>query len=207
MAVWPVTGQGFQSPKWPAVLYFVVNFSSFLFPLSSFLFPLSSFLFLLSSFLFPFSSFLFPFSPVLFPLSSFLHFPDLSRKDRSDSASRLDCWSLRVLKILTGGQPEKSCVTKHGFVFWAQRKPNAKLEIYKAFQNRLTFVNQHNDSLYYLVFSICEIYSKDKTAGQLEFWKPWPVTGHMATLRKKKQQQSCGARVRTECELRMRNSW
>ena len=78
-----------------------------------FLFPLSSFLFPLSSFLFPFSSFLFPFSPVLFPLSSFLHFPDLSRKDRSDSASRVDCWSLRVLKILTGGQPEKSSVSQN----------------------------------------------------------------------------------------------
>ena len=30
-------------------------------------------------------------------------------------------------------------VTKHGFVFWAQRKPNTRLEIYKAFQDRLTF--------------------------------------------------------------------
>ena len=29
-------------------------------------------------------------------------------------------------------------VTKHGFVFWAQRKPNAKLEIYK-----VTFLNRH----------------------------------------------------------------
>ena len=26
-------------------------------------------------------------------------------------------------------------VTKHGFVFWAQRKPNARLEIYKAFDS------------------------------------------------------------------------
>ena len=34
-------------------------------------------------------------------------------------------------------------VTKHGFVFWAQRKPNAKLEIYKVFQDRLTFLNRH----------------------------------------------------------------
>ena len=70
------------------------TFFSFLFPLSSFLFPLSSFLFPLSSFLFPLSSFLFPLSSFLFPLSSFrfplssLPFPDLSRKDRSDSASR-----------------------------------------------------------------------------------------------------------------------
>ena len=43
-------------------------------------------------------------------------------------------------------------VTKHGFVFWAQRKPNAKLEIYKAFQNGLTFLNRHNDSLDWLEF-------------------------------------------------------
>ena len=34
-------------------------------------------------------------------------------------------------------------VTKHGFVFRAQRKPNAKLEIYKAFQDRLTCLNRH----------------------------------------------------------------
>ena len=33
-------------------------------------------------------------------------------------------------------------VTKHGIVFWAQRKPNAKLEIYKAFQYRSTFLNR-----------------------------------------------------------------
>ena len=34
-------------------------------------------------------------------------------------------------------------VTKHGFVFWAQHKPNATLEIYKAFQDRLTFLDRH----------------------------------------------------------------
>ena len=34
-------------------------------------------------------------------------------------------------------------VTKHGFVFWAQRKPNTRLEIYKAFQDRLTSLNRH----------------------------------------------------------------
>ena len=33
-------------------------------------------------------------------------------------------------------------VTNHGFVFWAQREPNAILEIYKAFQDRLTFLNR-----------------------------------------------------------------
>ena len=44
-------------------------------------------------------------------------------------------------KTLTGSRAEKS-VTKHGFVFWAQRKPNARLKIYKAFQDRLTFLNR-----------------------------------------------------------------
>ena len=34
-------------------------------------------------------------------------------------------------------------VTKHGFVFWAQCKPNTRLEIYKAFQDRLTCLNRH----------------------------------------------------------------
>ena len=34
-------------------------------------------------------------------------------------------------------------VTKHGFVFWAQRKPNTRLEIYKTFQDRLTCLNRH----------------------------------------------------------------
>ena len=53
-------------------------------------------------------SFLFPLSAFRFPLSSFLFpFPDLSRKDRSDSASRADCRSFSVLKILTSSRPEK----------------------------------------------------------------------------------------------------
>ena len=34
-------------------------------------------------------------------------------------------------------------VWKHGFVFWAERKPNARLEIYKALQDRLTCLNRH----------------------------------------------------------------
>ena len=34
-------------------------------------------------------------------------------------------------------------VTKHGFVCWAQRKPNTRLEIYNAFQDRLTCLNRH----------------------------------------------------------------
>ena len=44
-----------------------------------------------------------PLSAFLFPLSSF-PFPNLhvSRKDRSDSASSVDCQSFSVLTILTG---------------------------------------------------------------------------------------------------------
>ena len=40
---------------------------------------------------------LFPLSAFLFPLSSFV-FPDFSRKDRSDSVSRVDCRSFSVKK-------------------------------------------------------------------------------------------------------------
>ena len=56
---------------------------------------------------------------------------------------------ISVLKTLTGNRAEKSflkllkSVTKHGFVFLAQRKLNAILEICKAFQDRLTFLNRH----------------------------------------------------------------
>ena len=75
-----------------------------------------SFLFPLSSFLFPLSSFLFPLSPFLFPRSSWRSFS--------------------VLKILTVSRPEKSSKChKTWFRFLSpQRKPNAKLEAYKAFQ-------------------------------------------------------------------------
>ena len=31
-------------------------------------------------------------------------------------------------------------VTNHSFVFWAQREPNAILQIYKVFQDRLTYI-------------------------------------------------------------------
>ena len=46
---------------------------------------------------------------------------------------------------LTGSRAEKSSKGHKtiGFVFWAQRKPIAILEIYKAFQDRLTFLNRH----------------------------------------------------------------
>ena len=72
-------------------------------------------------------------------------------------------------------------VTKHGFVFSAQCEPNIILEIYKAFQDRLTFLNRHMIVWFSWICSICEIYWKDRTAGHLVFWKPWLVTGHIAT--------------------------
>ena len=64
-------------------------------------------------------------------------------------------------------------VTKDGFVFWAQRKPNAKLEIYEAFQDRLTFFNRLK--WFRLAgFSIFDYWEHNyRTAGHLVFWKPW----------------------------------
>ena len=43
-------------------------------------------------------------------------------------------------------------VKKHGLVLWAQRKPNTRLEICKAFQDRLTFLNRHMISTYLSIF-------------------------------------------------------
>ena len=45
-------------------------------------------------------------------------------------------WSVVELKKVLS-------VTKHSFVFWAQRKPNTRLEIYKAYQDRLTCLNRN----------------------------------------------------------------
>ena len=51
-----------------------------------------------------------------------------SNKFRTDT-------SVELKKVLS--------VTKHGFVLWAQQcKPNTRLEIYKAFPDRLTFLNR-----------------------------------------------------------------
>ena len=76
-------------------------------------------------------------------------------------------------------------VTKHGFVLWAQRKPNTRLEIYKAIQDRLTFLNRHMNIWWKLrlarIFRFCEIYWEYRTASHLVFSTPWPVTGHIAT--------------------------
>ena len=55
--------------------------------------------------------------------------------DKSNLLKIPDCPAVDLKKVLS--------VTKHGFVFWAQRKANATLEIYKAFQERLTFLYRH----------------------------------------------------------------
>ena len=117
-------------------LFLLSSFSSFLCRFSSFLFPLSSFLFPLSSFLFPLSSFLFPLSAFRFPLSAF---PTEATLLAGQTVGHLVFWqswpAVDLKKVVS--------VTKYGFVFWAQREPNARLEIYKAFQDRLTFLNRH----------------------------------------------------------------
>ena len=61
---------------------------------------------------------------------------------------------------------------------------NAILEIHNVFQGPLTFLNRHICAIVWFsrIFSICEIYWKDRTAGHLVFWKPWPVTGHFRSL-------------------------
>ena len=60
---------------------------------------------------------------------------------------------------------------------------NAILEISEAFQDRLTFRDRHMIVLVGWDSSILsQIYWKYRTAaGYLVFWKPWPVTRHIAT--------------------------
>ena len=107
---------------------------------------------------------------------------------------QLDCeiyWEYRTaghlvfLKLSPAVELKKVLsVTKHSFIIWAQRKPNTRLEIYKAFQDRLTCLNRH--MIYFRlarIFRFCEIYTDNiyRTAGHLVFWKPSPVTGYIAT--------------------------
>ena len=68
-------------------------------------------------------------------------------------------------------EAEKSsnCHKLKVIVFWAQRKPNAKLEIYRAFQDRLTFFNRHMIVLISWIFLICQIYWEYRTASHLVF--------------------------------------
>ena len=52
---------------------------------------------------------------------------------------------------------------------------------------RFAFLNRQITVWISWVFSICEIYWKDRTAGHLVFWKPWPVTGHIGHIGTAKQ--------------------
>ena len=95
------------------------------------------------------------------------------------------CWEYRTAGHLVFSTPWPAIELKKVLLvsqnIWAQRKPNAVLEIYKAFEDRLTFLNRHMIVWFSWIFSICETYWKGRTAGHLVFWKPWPVTGHRAT--------------------------
>ena len=73
------------------------------------------------------------------------------RKEKEEAEKSSNCHKLKVI------------------VFWAQRKPNAKLEIYRAFQDRLTFFNRHMIVLISWIFLICQIYWEYRTASHLVF--------------------------------------
>ena len=73
------------------------------------------------------------------------------RKEEEEAEKSSNCHKLKVI------------------VFWAQRKPNAKLEIYRAFQDRLTFFNRHMIVLISWIFLICQIYWEYRTASHLVF--------------------------------------
>ena len=71
-----------------------------------------------------------------------------------------------------------------------------RLEICKALQDRLTFLNRHMIVQISWNLRFCEIYWEYRTAGHLVFWKPWPVTGHIATAIKKKGYRTSGILAR-----------
>ena len=53
-------------------------------------------------------------------------------------------------------------------------------------QGNLNFALMYRNNIEFSVFVLChwvdcEIYWEYRTAGHLVFWKPWPVTGHIAT--------------------------
>ena len=67
-------------------------------------------------------------------------------------------------------------VTKHGFVFWALSVNQAlNLRPIKRFSG-LTFLTRHM-----IVWISCFFFDLWNLQKQLVFWKPWPVTGHIAT--------------------------
>ena len=68
-----------------------------------------------------------------------------------------------------GSWKSSNCHKLKVIVFWAQRKPNAKLEIYRAFQDRLTFFNRHMIVLISWIFLICQISWEYRTSSHLVF--------------------------------------
>ena len=56
-------------------------------------------------------------------------------------------------------------------------------------QGNLNFALMYRNNIEFSVFVLrhwvdCEIYWEYRTASHLVFWKPWPVTGHIATAKK-----------------------
>ena len=110
--------------------------------------------------------------------------------DFFDLSKLLRIWDCRwfcVLKTLTGSRHLKNVlsVTKHGFVFWAQRKPNARLAIYNAFDSLdwLGFLDRSN----LLKIPDCRSFSVLKTLTGY-----WPYS--YSDSRKRKQ----GVSIRTQ---------
>ena len=87
--------------------------------------------------------------------------------------------SFSVFNTLTGSQAKMS----QNMVSLSEPSVNQRLFLLrdKAFQDRLTFLNQYMMVWFSWIFSICEMYWEYRTAVHLVFWKPWPVTGHIAT--------------------------
>ena len=75
----------------------------------------------------------------------------------------------------TGGKNLHALVTQNMVSFSEPSESNAKHEIYRAFQDRLTFLNRH--MIVWLGWDpwISQIYWKCRTANYLVFWKPWPA--------------------------------
>ena len=138
------------------------------------------FLIPLSFFPFPLSFFYRPLSPFLFPVSSFLHFPDLSRKGRNDSARRVDCRSFRVLKILTGGQPEKSSVSQN-MVSSSEPSVNQTLNLRSIKRFGIAWLLLINIMIVYIswFFDLWN-FQRRQDRRSVSVLKTLPVTGHMA---------------------------
>ena len=86
------------------------------------------------------------------------------------------------------------CLVSQNMVSFSEpSESNTKLEIYKAFQDRLTFLNRH--MIVWLGWDpwISQIYWKCQTASYFVFWKPWPAVD----LKKYQRKNSKGVTGRT----------